>query len=223
MFLLILLKFFYNFLKNCQTEKLLKNSKETPAFPENLETDLLSELKKIKTTLTEKKQKGLIYSRYIENLLREIFCFTMSDLLSGYSQYLTFMDDVPLFNSESFIANKHKNYKNFFADFCSTQVFRQFLQNDSKENFPYFYKIEKQNKNAINHNSRQSCFTPRTSVLDISKFTHLRSNSINIQTEGISFNVKDTQNLIGIRFCDNNTEKNKEKKKDKEKNKSNTY
>jgi hypothetical protein len=53
------------------------------------------------------------------------------------------MDDIPLFNSESFVASKPKLQMKFYNDFSSTQIFRQFLQNDTKDNFPYFYKIEK--------------------------------------------------------------------------------
>lgn len=163
-----------------------------------------------------------MYSRYIENLLREIFCFTMSDLLSGYAQYLTFMEDIPLFNSESFIANKHNSHKKFFADFCSTQVFRQFLQNDSKENFPYFYKIcDKQNKHAINSNGRQSCFTPRTSVLDVSKFGHIRSNSNNLCAlkEKGGFRNSDAQVTLGLRISDISLKTNDKKDKEKAKSK----
>ena len=133
----------------------------------------------------------------------------MSDLLSGYTQYLTFMDEIPLFNSESFIANKAKDQKKFYSDFSSTQIFRQFLQNDSKENFPYFFKIENQNRKTINSNTRQSSFIPRTSNLDISKFIHIRSNSNNLiasknQNEGNI--IIDKQNPVGIRHAKNNNE-----------------
>jgi len=133
----------------------------------------------------------------------------MSDLLSGFAQYLTFMDEIPLFNSESFIANKHNRHKKFFADFCSTQIFRQFLQNDSKETFPYFFKIENQNKKAISSNCRQSCFLPRTSVLDVSKFIHIRSISnsnfvVKEKEKGNISNKTDNEHekKVGVRFFD---------------------
>jgi len=158
----------------------------------------MNELRKIKNILTEKKQNGLIYSRYIENLLREIFCFTMCDLLADYAKYLTFMEDFPLFNTESFVANKPKVQKKFFSDFSSTQIFRQFLQNDSKENFPYFYKIENKIKNEINSNSRQSCFTPRTSNLDVSKYFHVRSHSNNLLDIKNQVKVDETSRINDI-------------------------
>jgi len=85
------------------------------------------------------------------------------------------MDDIPLFNSESFVASKPKLQMKFYNDFSSTQIFRQFLQNDTKDNFPYFYKIENNRKNALNFNARQSYLISRTSSLDISKYMHSRS------------------------------------------------
>lgn len=151
----------------------------------------------------------------------------MSDLLSGYAQYLTFMDEVPLFNTESFIANKLNTQKKFFADFCSTQIFRQFLQNDSKENFPYFYKIENQNKKAIHSNSRQSCLIPRTSVLDVSKFMHFRSHSNNMSVgKDKEEKFRNSDELVGVRFSgnsSNNSDLKKNEKKQKEKSKSKNF
>jgi len=135
------------------------------------------------------------------------------------------MDDIPLFNSESFIANKSNPHKIFFEDFCSTQIFRQFLQNDSKENFPYFYKIENQKKNAIYSNNRQSCYMPRTSVLDVSKFIHIRANSNNFLLQKAQAELpinNNVQSLVGIKISDNINEKNKDKK-EKEKSKSEIF
>jgi len=147
----------------------------------------------------------------------------MSDLLNGYTQYLTFMEEIPLFNSESFVANKPTIQKKFFNDFSSTQIFRQFLQNDSKENFPYFYKIETQKKNSININARQSCFIPRTSSLDISKYIHLRTtsnNSISLNNKNIneSFRTSDlSQN--SIRYTESSIKINEKYSKEKYKSK----
>lgn len=161
-------------------------------MPENIENYLSSEIKKIKELLVEMKEKGLVYSRYIESLLREIFCYTMSDLLTGYTQYLTFMDDIPLFNCEGFVANKFKEHKKFYSDFTSTQIFRQFLQNDSKENFPFFYKILNQNKMNISHNVRYSNYIPKTATPDISKFHHIRSCSNNLDAVKIKLDSAQT-------------------------------
>ena len=101
----------------------------------------------------------------------------MTDLLFGYSQYLTFMDEIPLFNTDEFISNKPKNQKKFFEEFTSTQIFTQFLQTDTKEYFPYFIKIENQIKNKIKNHLSFSNLIPKNYNLDVSKFYHILSNS----------------------------------------------
>lgn len=101
----------------------------------------------------------------------------MSDLLTGYNHCLTILEDIPLFNTESFIENKPKSHRKFYTDFTATQIFLQFLQTDNKENFPYFHKIDQINKNHLNQNSRKNTYIQKTADLDISKYFHLNGNS----------------------------------------------
>jgi hypothetical protein len=178
----------------------------------------------------EKAQKGKIYIRYIENLLRELFCYTMSDLLSGYNHCLTILanEDIPLFNKESFIENKSKNQKKFYNDFTSTQIFLQFLQTDSRENFTYFHKIDTINKNQLNTNSRKNTFIPKIVDLDISKYFHLNLNSSNRSSlisndntiidsskENLAYirNISNSDNISNknIQATENENENNKKK------------
>jgi hypothetical protein len=180
---------------------------------------LQNELKSISKLLVETVDKGKIYIRYIENLIRELFCYTMSDLLSGYNHCLTILahEDIPLFNKESFIENKLKSQKKFYNDFTSTQIFLQFLQTDSKENFSYFHKIDTINKNQININSRKNTFIPKMADLDISKYFHLSTNSSN----RCSIVSMDNMLIDSLRensfYIDNKNKDNNNKDKDKDK------
>lgn len=64
------------------------------------------------------------------------------------------IDDVPNFDSESFVDYK-KEYYDFYMEFSQTQIFRQFLQNDYDDCYQYFYKII----NKIKYENKKNIFS----------------------------------------------------------------
>lgn len=59
-------------------------------------------------------------------------------MYGDYKKFTCSVDNVTLFNTNSFIVNRNSKYKNFYVDFTQTGNFRQFLQISAKESFPLF-------------------------------------------------------------------------------------
>lgn len=99
----------------------------------------------------------------------------MIELLRGYKESLTNFDDLPDFDSEHFIAIK-KDYKEFYSEFCQTQIFRQFLQNDNEQAYPYFSDMENKLKTENKKNIFSKEYLENIQILNNSK-PRRRSNS----------------------------------------------
>lgn len=65
----------------------------------------------------------------------------MANLIGDFTKYLSFVDNFPLFNEESYLQSKPKYNFSFYKEFIETQGFNYFLQfNDIENDFPYYYK-----------------------------------------------------------------------------------
>ena len=83
-------------------------------------------------------------------------------------KYLSILEDVPLFNSESYVSQRDKGHKDFCTEFCQTQIFRNFLQCEGREEFNYFKNIVSDltsQKESRNHKRSNSISAKRTSTL----------------------------------------------------------
>lgn len=63
------------------------------------------------------------------------------DLIGDYQKYLTYINGNPIFNMNTFLTNKNQKDRAFFTNFKSTLNFQQFIGENCKEEFPYFYKL----------------------------------------------------------------------------------
>ena len=62
-------------------------------------------------------------------------------MYGDYTKYVSFIDDLPLFNKNSFISLKSVQDRKFYEEFTETQIFNQLVQSKCNEIcFPYFYK-----------------------------------------------------------------------------------
>lgn len=118
-----------------------------PQFPESNADDIaykLKVLKKIEKTLDKK---------IFEFAFRNIFIKNNLNFFGDFVKYLSFIDDIPLFNVDSYLATRNYIDKDFFNELSGTQIFRQFLQYDCKEKFSYFYELTTSfNIAAVNRN-----------------------------------------------------------------------
>jgi hypothetical protein len=62
-------------------------------------------------------------------------------MIGDYHKYKQIVDDVPVFNTESFLSNRPEKDKDFYSELTETQIFNHFLQSEAKDSFPFFYKI----------------------------------------------------------------------------------
>ncbi len=125
-----------------------------PIFPTYLDNILNHELKKIKQTLNKSLSENYLITREIEKKMRKLFCLLMIELLNGYKENLNIIDDIPNFDSENYVQFKKEN-QDFYMDFCETQIFRQFLQNESDDYFKYFYKLQSN----LNEKNKKNIFS----------------------------------------------------------------
>ncbi len=61
-------------------------------------------------------------------------------LIGEYLKYLTQINNVPIFNSNTFLANQSSKDRPFFQDFIHTQLFQQYIEDNNSEKYPYFNK-----------------------------------------------------------------------------------
>ena len=88
--------------------------------------------------LLDVKEKALS----IEKKFRQIFLYSNEAEFDNFEKYLSFIDEIPLFNSESFIKSKIHEDKAFYEEFVSTQIFQSFLQSKQTKETVFNYKLK---------------------------------------------------------------------------------
>lgn len=147
--------FIFNIKKN--TIEIMINKKikkfnrksSTKSIPQMLENNidlLTSELKALKKVVDGRSIDTLNLYK-VNKTIRSIFTKSMALLFGDYKSYVSYIDDVPLFNTESFLKNKPEKQKNFLNELTQTQNFQLFLQ--TKENYPFFDKICTRNNSTM--------------------------------------------------------------------------
>ena len=115
-------------------------------LPEKIEKFMNSELKQLKILMGDNKMNDI----KLDMEIRLVFAKAMILLIGDYNNYTFYKnnDDMPLFNKEAFIeSHKDKQIKLFYSRMTNTQLFNQFLLNESQI---YFYNINKNNISNIN-------------------------------------------------------------------------
>ena len=134
----------YTVNKSSETYKAMSS---TNKLPSNTIYFLNGKLKDIRDLIESKKSKENKDIKdsdfYHDRKIRKYFTIAMANLLGDYQNYLSFVDDLPLFNEESYLQTKKST--GFYREFIDTQGFNYFLQFSDIKYFPYFHK-----KNQIN-------------------------------------------------------------------------
>lgn len=106
--------------------------------------------------------------------LKVLFLIINKKEIDGFSKYVSYIDNVPLFNKEEFLKTKIDIDKAYFDEFVDTQLFQTFLQNKPSLFEVFDLKIKSSgvdlgnlyysNANSINNansSNRTSCFFDR--------------------------------------------------------------
>lgn len=173
-----------NIVEVFQDEKfeVIKYTDLLPKFPNENFNFLLAELKIIKQNFeNNKKKKRKNHFAYIEtkqnnNLeIKESFTKSMAILFEDYKKFTIFIDSVPNFNENNFIASRNQNNKPFYSEFLQTQSFRQFLQssclNSGNDYLKFFYNICVTFRQVYGLTKRSSVAINRNH-LDVKRFSH---------------------------------------------------
>ena len=113
--------------KKGMNRKNILKSLELPSIPESVEKLINKKLNLIKNKIDSKKKI---------NLLKEIqnsFCDIMITILGKYKEYFFIIDDLPVFNKESYIESQRSEERLFYKEFTETQTFLQFLVVEKEE------------------------------------------------------------------------------------------
>ena len=123
-----------NWDKSSKKVKITKKINENiPMLPKHIEKELYNQLYNIKT-LYEKGKKDNKYKKntniLIYNLIMQIFV----EMFYDYRNYLTVIEDYPLFNTNSLLNSRPKADEKFYKELTETQIFQLFIQNSIKKN-----------------------------------------------------------------------------------------
>lgn len=182
---------------NRKFKKLTKRSlcKFLPEMPEEVSEEVSNELKKLKKTVDQTKDKRTLDIRAMNKTVRELFVKQMISLYGDYKNYVSFIDEFPLFNTDIFLVNRSDKNHNFYLELANTQHFRQFLQNESDDNKVYFQKMCTRYSSLINTKKKAvSKIKPSMFFKRSSSVSHKKSILIN-SSGGNGTTMNNTPNM----------------------------
>ena len=126
--------------KNKKFDKYIQDN--IPSLPIHLEKELKAKLKKAKyevDDIEKNKKKNTIENRQnCELQIRDAFIDLFVEMFQDYANYLSFIEEDPVFNKSLFLEKKPNNERAFYNEILDTQLFQQFTQNVVKEDINYF-------------------------------------------------------------------------------------
>jgi hypothetical protein len=163
-YLVYIRKNYIDISSNKKGRRLIKRKelvKDLPDYPYDIETDLTNAIKSFKKIIDKQGNQ-----KDIELTFRKIFIKNIASIVGDYMKYLSFLDDVPLFNCVSYIPQRPKSCQPFCSELIQTQIFRNFLQYESREEFVLFKKyISEVIKDPRSHKRSNSITVKRTQTL----------------------------------------------------------
>ena len=129
-------------------------NKNVPSFPKKIENIITNQLNSIKSNY-KKKDLNNIGSLNIK--MKIVFLQVFIEILYDYKSYLTFIEDLPIFNNNTFISERPEIDMNFYKELMNTQLFQMFIQNSLNYENYFFDELIKEyplNKKEKNENNK---------------------------------------------------------------------
>ena len=128
-----------NWDKSSKKVKIIKKINENiPNLPKHIEKELYNQLNNIKT-IYEKGKKDIKYKKNTNILIYNLIIQIFVEIFYDYRNYLTVIEDYPLFNTNSLLNARPKADEKFYKEITETQIFQLFIQNAIKRtNNNYF-------------------------------------------------------------------------------------
>jgi len=119
-------------------------NRQIPPFPKNIEEIIGPQLNVLKSYYKNHSTVNDYMKNHIK--LKTLFIQVFMELLYDYKKYLSFIDDLPVFNTNEFLHKRPETDKVFFKELTTTQLFEIFLQNslsyiNNKDKVYYFDEL----------------------------------------------------------------------------------
>ena len=111
----------------------------------------------------------------------------MVKMFGDYTNFLSFLDNVPIFNKEIFFKTKSHGEIEFYDRVLESQNFNFFLQLDSKKTTPFFYNqchIYSKNKGKKDKNRNSRVGSCKKKINDSTDMSNLKSGFLEDSDEG---------------------------------------
>ena len=115
-----------NLYEKKKTDPIKFLNRQIPPLPKNVVDIVEPQLNVLKSYYTAHSPDNYLIN-YIKS--KALFIQVFIELLYDYKKYLTFIDDLPVFNTKEFLSKKPENDRIFFKELTTTQLFQIFMQN----------------------------------------------------------------------------------------------
>ena len=102
-------------------------NRQIPPLPKNIEVIIGPQLNVLKSYYRNHSTANDYMKNHIKS--KTLFIQVFMELLYDYKKYLSFIDDLPVFNTNEFLHKRPENDKIFFKELTTTQLFQIFIQN----------------------------------------------------------------------------------------------
>ncbi len=164
--------------KKLDRKTLLKN---IPEIPSEIIEVLITELKLLLKFCDENKNN--INLILFNQTIKEIFIKSIVLMIGDYKKYVSYIDNIPLFNTDSFLINRPNKYKAFYTELSQSQLFRHFLHNDHiqpKKKFEFACKRFSIPSNHIRGSSSRSSSNKISSAKNLNIISNMENNTTTI-------------------------------------------
>ena len=115
-----------NLFEKKKTDPIKFLNQQIPPLPKKIEDIIVPQLNVLRSYYTGQLDKNYLIN-YIK--CKALFIQVFIELLSNYKKYLSFIDDLPVFNTGAFLSEKPESDRVFFKELTTTQLFQIFMQN----------------------------------------------------------------------------------------------
>ena len=123
-------------------------------------------------------------------------------MYGNFVKHISYIDDFPFFNKETFLMTKHPDDLFFYEEFTEIQMFNQLMQNSKlEETFPYFYKenqlfLDYQYKLALNNKSNKS--NSKCSLFNMSTYFETLNSAPKLTSSDMISSMSDEKKIDAI-------------------------
>ena len=188
-----------NTFPNLNTKNIIKKINEiVPQLPKNIYNNMTFGLGILKSYYDKKKDQRNFNLNNMEEMaplntkIKQVFIQTFLEILYDYKNFLSMINNKPIFNTNGLVEKRPKNESSFYKELTETQLFQMFIQNNpvnvSKKNETFFeeqleiylnLKTKTDFREAYINNSSILCDIYKHYIIKLDTFGHNSSDNSN--------------------------------------------